>query len=163
MIPKPLVGGLAAVAAIGFAILVVLSEMRLGYGEGLLDGRMGGYDVQAVRDYLTVLPPDALTFYIGTFRVMDTVIPPLIALALAAVIWSSSGRILRVLVLLPVLYVGCDLYENALVARVLAAGIDGLNAADVAAASQMTMAKWAFTLASLAAAILTWRKTRGAS
>ena len=40
---------LAIASAIGFGSLVVLSEIYLSVGFGLLDGRLNGYDVEAVK------------------------------------------------------------------------------------------------------------------
>lgn len=162
MIPKQVLAALLCIAVLGFGLLFVLSEVYLGMGEGLLDGRLGGYSVADVSAYLGRLTPDARAFYLGTFRGMDTVIPLLIAVALAAIIWSFSGRMLRVLAALPFFYLGFDWYENALIAQIITAGPKGLDADLIARASLMTSTKWLFMLVSLAAAVLGWRKARAA-
>jgi hypothetical protein len=162
VIPKQVLAALLSIAVFGFGVLFVLSEMYLGAGEGLLDGRLGGYSVDDVAVYLGFLTPDARAFYLGTFRLLDTVIPLLIAVALAAIIWSYSARVLRVLAVLPFIYLGFDWYENALVAQIVTAGLKELDADLIARASLMTSAKWLFMLVSLGAAILGWRKARAA-
>ncbi|WP_390915234.1 hypothetical protein [Pseudosulfitobacter sp. SM2401] len=163
MTAKHVLAVLMTLGVLGFIVLIVLSEQRLGVGEGLLDGRIGGYTVQDVYLYLQQISPQDRAFYLGPFRTLDTVVPLVMALGLAGMIWLHSAPILRVAALLPLFYLGFDWYENALVAQILTDGLKGLDMHLVTKASQMTVAKWAFLLASIGVTILAWRKARVAT
>ena len=106
---------LAIASAIGFGSLVVLSEIYLSVGFGLLDGRLNGYDVEAVNRYLGLLSAENSQVYIGPFRALDTIVPPLLATTFAAIIWTLGKTLWRTKVVFPLIYVTADLRENALV------------------------------------------------
>ena len=52
-------------SAIGFGALVVLTEMYLSAGNGLLDGRLNGYDGSAVFKYLELFITNTISIQIG--------------------------------------------------------------------------------------------------
>lgn len=147
-------------SAIGFGALVVLSEMYLSAGNGLLDGRLNGYDGAAVFKYLELLPREGRAFYAGPFRILDSIVPPLLALTFIALIWTLGQRFWRVTIIFPLVYVFADLRENALVGQILQAGTKNLDAGVVASASNMTQLKWLFTVLSLGVVLWLWRKGR---
>lgn len=112
---------LAIASAIGFGSLVVLLEIYLSVGFGLLDGRLNGYDVEAVNRYLGLLSAENRQFYIGPFRALDTIVPPLLATTFAAIIWTLGKTLWRTEVVFPLIYGTADLRENALVGKILQA------------------------------------------
>ena len=112
---------LAIASAIGFGSLVVLSEIYLNVGFGLLDGRLNGYDVEAVNRYLGLLSAENSQVYIGPFRALDTIVPPLLATTFAAIIWTLGKTLWRTEVVFPLIYGTVDLRENALVGKILQA------------------------------------------
>ena len=112
---------LAIASAIGFGSLVVLSEIYLNVCFGLLDGRLNGYDVEAVNRYLGLLSAENSQVYIGPFRALDTIVPPLLATTFAAIIWTLGKTFWRTEVVFPLIYVTADLRENALVGKILQA------------------------------------------
>jgi hypothetical protein len=151
---------LAIASAIGFTALVVLSEIYLSAGLGLLDGRLNGYDADAVTTYLGLLSEENRQFYIGPFRTLDTIVPPMLAATFAAMIWKLGNKLWRLTVIFPLIYVVADLRENALVGQILKAGNGNFDNAMAASASDMTQLKWLFTVLSLAAVLWLWRKGR---
>jgi hypothetical protein len=112
---------LAIASAIGFGSLVVLSEIYLNVCFGLLDGRLNGYDVEAVNRYLGLLSAENSQVYIGPFRALDTIVPPLLATTFAAIIWTLGKTLWRTEVVFPLIYGTADLRENALVGKILQA------------------------------------------
>lgn len=112
---------LAIASAIGFGSLVVLSEIYLSVGFGMLDGRLNGYDVEAVNRYLGRLSAENSQVYIGPFRALDTIVPPLLATTFAAIIWTLGKTLWRTEVVFPLIYGTADLRENALVGKILQA------------------------------------------
>ena len=106
---------LAIASAIGFGSLVVLLEIYLSVGFGLLDGRLNGYDVEAVNRYFALLSPENRQFYLGPFRGLDAIVPPLLAATFAAIIWTHGSTLWRTAVVYPLIYVIADFRENALV------------------------------------------------
>ena len=112
---------LAIASAIGFGSLVVLSEIYLNVCFGLLDGRLNGYDVKAVNRYLGLLSAENSQVYIGPFRALDTIVPPLLATTFAAIIWTLGKTLWRTEVVFPLIYGTADLRENALVGKILQA------------------------------------------
>jgi hypothetical protein len=147
-------------SALGFGALVALSETYLSAGYGLLDVRLIGYDVGAVTNYLELLSNEARAFYLGPFRTLDTIVPPLLALTFIALIWSLGQKFWRVTVIFPLIYVFADLRENALVGQILRAGPENLDGDMISSASDMTQLKWLFTVLSLAVVLWLWRKWR---
>ena len=112
---------LAIASAIGFGSLVVLSEIYLSVGFGLLDGRLNGHNVEAVNRYLGLLSAENSQVYIGPFRALDTIVPPLLATTFAAIIWTLGKTLWRTEVVFPLIYGTADLRENALVGKILQA------------------------------------------
>ena len=112
---------LAIASAIGFGSLVVLSEIYLSVGFGMLDGRLNGYDVEAVNRYLGLLSAENSQVYIGPFCALDTIVPPLLATTFAAIIWTLGKTLWRTEVVFPLIYGTADLRENALVGKILQA------------------------------------------
>ena len=147
-------------SAVGFGALVVVYEIYLSAGDGLLDVRLIGYDVGAVTNYLELLSNEARAFYLGPFRTLDTIVPPLLALTFIALIWSLGQKFWRVTVIFPLIYVFADLRENALVGQILRAGPKNLDGDMISSASDMTQLKWLFTVLSLAVVLWLWRKGR---
>ena len=147
---------LTIASVIGFGSLVVFSEIYLSVGYGLLDGRLNGYDVEAVTRYLALLSAENRQVYIGPFRALDTIVPPLLAATFTAVIWTLGSTLWRITVVFPVIYVIADLRENALVGQILQ--VTTLDAETVSRASDMTQLKWLFTLLSLAVVLWLWRQ-----
>ena len=135
-----------------------MAEIYLSVGFGLLDGRLNGYDVEAVNKYLALLSSENRQFYIGSFRVLDTIFPPLLATTFAAIIWTLGSTLWRTTVVFPLIYVIADLRENALVGQILQATT--LDAETVSSASDMTQLKWLFTVLSFAVVLWLWRQGR---
>lgn len=151
---------LAIASAVGFGASVLLSEIYLSVGDGLLDGRLAGYDTASVNQYLGLLPAEGLTFYIGSFRVLDTIVPPVLALTFIGLIWTLGKTFWRAAIIFPLVYAFADLRENALVGQILNAGIGGSEDELVNNASDMTQLKWLFLVLSLGVVLWLWRKGR---
>ena len=149
---------LAIASVIGFGSLVVFSEIYLSVGFGLLDGRLNGYDVEAVTRYLALLSAENRQFYIGPFRALDTIVPPLLAATFTAIIWTLGSTLWRITVVFPLIYVIADLLENTLVGQILQ--VTTIDAETVSRASDMTQLKWLFPVLSLAMVFWLWRKGR---
>jgi len=149
---------LTIASVIGFGSLVVFSEIYLSVGYGLLDGRLNGYDVEAVTRYLALLSAENRQVYIGPFRALDTIVPPLLAATFTAVIWTLGSTLWRITVVFPVIYVIADLRENVLVGQILQ--VTTIDAETVSRASDMTQLKWLFTALSLAVVFWLWRQGR---
>ena len=149
---------LAIASALGFGSLIVLSEIYLSVGFGLLDGRLKGYDVEAMNKYLALLPSENSQFYIGPFRALDTIVPPLLAATFTAIIGTLGSTLWRITVIFPLIYVIADLRENALVGQILQ--VTTTDAETVSRASDMTQLKWLFSVLSLAVVFWLWRQGR---
>jgi hypothetical protein len=149
---------LAIASVFGFGSLVVFSEIYLSVGSGLLDGRLNGYDVEAVTRYLALLSAEDLQFYIGPFRALDTIVPPLLAATFTAIIWTLGSTLWSIMVVFPLIYVIADLRENALVGQILQGNT--LDAETVSRASDMTQLKSLFIVMSLAVVLWLWRQGR---
>jgi hypothetical protein len=149
---------LAIASVIGFGSLVVCSEIYLSVGFGLLDGRLNGYDVEAVTRYLALLSAENRRVYIGPFRALDTIVPPLLAATFTAIIWTLGSTLWRIMVVFPLIYVIADLRENTLVGQLLQ--VTTIDAETVSRASDMTQLKWLFPVLSLAMVFWLWRKGR---
>jgi hypothetical protein len=89
---------LAIASVIGFGLLVVFSEIYLSAGFGLLDGRLNGYDVEAVSRYLALLSAESRQFYICPLRALDTIVPPLLAATFSVIIWTLGSTLWRITV-----------------------------------------------------------------
>lgn len=148
---------LAALAS--YAVLVLHFGPRLeAEAGGLLpfDLRPLGYDSDAVRAYLAALTPEGAALYLGPIRANDTLVPLLFTLTLLLPLRGWGW-----LWFLPALAYGfADLAENVAVASLITQGA-GVPDGVIAAASALTMAKFAaVTLALLVAALALWGKWR---
>jgi hypothetical protein len=128
--------------------------------------RPGGYGVDEARAFLTALSAEGREFYLRVQHRLDLVYPPLMALATgwALVRLAPGGGAWRLMALVPVLGMVFDWLENAAVARMLAAGPEGLTAEMVARASLMSQLKAGFTTVSLSLLLIflaLWALRRG--
>ena len=149
----------AAASVVLFAALAVLSKGWLEpAGQVIFDARLAGYGVAEAAAYLGALTEEGRKLYLGLYRVLDTLLPLCLSLTLALLIGQlcTGGRLLRaLLLLLPLVYLGADLGENAAVARLLAAP-GGVDAGRVAVASSLTQLKWLSLAACLMAIAGGW-------
>lgn len=153
---------LALSAALCFAVLAYLSAAHLSPGDHRpFDTAWRGYDQGHAAAYLAALDPYARAIYAGPFRVIDTLFPILLAAFLALALHGRTrgwGLVPQLLLLIfPGGYLVMDLTENALVAQIVGAGAEGLDAKVVALASGFTITKYVLlgaTLAALAAAFV---------
>lgn len=138
--------GISALAAVLFAVLAVMSVAYLETeAGGPFDGRLAGYSWDAAKAYLAALKPAQQALYTGSFRLLDTIFPTVLAASL--VLWARhlAPRPWRIVFyLLAALYLVADLVENALVAQMLAIGAENISPYPVAIAALFTKAKWAF-------------------
>ena len=149
---------LAITSVVGFGLLIVFSEIYLSVGSGLLDGRLYGYDVEAVTRYLALFSAENRQFYIGPFRALDIIVPPLLAATFTAIIGTLGSTLWRITVIFPLIYVIADLRENALVGQILQ--VTTTDAETVSRASDRTQLKWLFSVLSLAVVFWLWRQGR---
>lgn len=123
-------------------------------GQKPLELRVLGYSHSDVMQMLNALPIGAGEAILTDVRRLDTVFPVLLGLALSGWLWlASTGRgfALRLAALgVPAAYTAVDLYENALVARIIGGAFPSESL--VAAASTATMVK--FGLLALVAVVL---------
>lgn len=155
-------GGAALLLFLGLA---VLSKGWLEpAGDLIFDSRIFGYNEPQAQAYLAVITERQRGLYLDLFRWMDTLLPVLLALCLAGVIWLRSVALrpmLRLLLLAPPLvYLALDLAENALVADMLR---QGTAVADetVRRASVFTMSKWGGLAFTAVICILLWWREKG--
>lgn len=150
----------AYAALIGAAQVLLVPETG-----GLLpfDLRIGGYDAAQAQMFLDGISAAGRAAYLGPVRMLDTVFPVVFGaflILLCRAVWPRVGWLGAVV--LPVLYVVFDLWENARVGAMIAQN----DAALAAGASALTQAKF-LVLAMLAVAIgaawLKQRKTEGSS
>ncbi len=145
----------AALVGAVYAAMALWSLPRLaGFSGGalILDMRPGGYDAEAARALLVALGEEGRAFYLSRQQALDSALPALLALLL--ILWFrrlyAQGPALALSVL-ALVYAAFDYGENALVARMLAAGPDLLTPALAEAASRLTTAKFAALAIALAA------------
>jgi hypothetical protein len=100
-----------------------------------------------VSRYLALLSAESRQFYIGPFRALDTIVPPLLAATFSVIIWTLGSTLWRITVVFPLIYVIADLRENALVGQILQ--VTTTDAETVSRASDMTQLKWLFSVLSL--------------
>ena len=156
--------GLAALAC--FCLLSYFN-LRFLSPEGLamLDTRILGYDLNAVRAYVGALGPVERAIYTGPFRVIDTLFPICLAAFLAMLLhtrsrhWSIVTQLL--LLVFPGGYLVMDLAENALVAVIVTSDLSALRAEPVNRASGFTIAK--FTLLAGTGVAILWAQMSGRS
>lgn len=120
---------------------------------GLLpfDLRATGYTEAEAAAFLAALSADGRAAYLGPVAMLDTLFPPLLGLLLASLIWRWGRPLLAPV---PFLYVAVDLWENAVVGRMLASN----DAALAGSASNLTQAKFALLAMSLALVWMSWRE-----
>ncbi len=150
--------------ALPMATAGVYAWLVLGHGLALqdmagglqpFDLRVRGYSLVEAQDYLAALPAEGSARYLGPVRVLDTLFPVLMALTLMWWMRPHRGAMGLVCMAVAAGYAVLDLAENAAVATLLRAGVDGADATAVALASALTQAKFvAFAVAALLAA---WR------
>jgi len=163
----------AATVAV-YAVMVFWSLPKIveaAGGHAPFDLRPAGYSLDEAKSFLAALSADGRAFYHGTQRVLDSVYPLLLASTLGLGLWlvvpSSSHLVREPLVLIPVLAMIADLTENQLVARMLDASVQTLDATTVKMASVTTIVKSILTTyaisALLALAVLqAWTRRRRA-
>ncbi len=142
------------------ATLAVLAAMwgwsipaldALSGGAPILDARLTGYDFDTARALLDALGEEGRALYLGRQQALDTIFPALLAASLIL----TGRRLLGArgalgVMLAALIYAGFDYSENATIARMLAAGPEALSPALVAAASRLTVAKFASLAVALA-------------
>ncbi len=132
-------------------------------GLAIFDERISGYTPAQARALLSALGGKGRAFYLGAQQWLDTAFPGLLALVL---ILSYRRLYARgpalVLAAVALIYAAFDYGENALVARLLQAGDEQVNAQLVEATSRLTRAKYAAVAIALVALVpglmRRWRK-----
>ena len=117
------------------------------------DLRATGYTPSEATAFLAALSADGRAAYLGPVAMLDTLFPPLLGLLLASLIWRWGRPLLAPV---PFLYVAVDLWENAVVGRILASN----DATLAGSASNLTQAKYALLAMSLALVWMSWRERR---
>ena len=123
----------------------------------VLDSRVLGYSTTDVQAYLAGITEAGRWHLLHSLRVMDAIFPPLLTFALLRLMAGLRG-IARGLWLLPLVYCGLDWAENQVVAGIIQSGV--ADDKTVALASLLTVAKYAFVLASLLAVAGIWLRKR---
>jgi CMP/dCMP kinase len=125
-------------------------------GLPMLDTRMAGYTPDELRAFLASLSPEARAVYLGPQRVLDTLMPVALTVALGLLIYRLAARwawwLGAVLALVPLVYFAFDMLENAQVAAILRAG--GASDTMAEAASGYTVAKAEALRAAVALALI---------
>ncbi|MCX7558967.1 hypothetical protein OS190_05255 [Sulfitobacter sp. F26204] len=152
---------LAATSLVVFAVLAYLSVFRLvAEGQMIFDSRMAGYSVEAGRMYLQALTSEQTVLYLGPFRVLDTVLPILLALTMALFTWHHAAGVsvpLRLMAALsPCVYLLLDLRENVFVALLLETGPQ-VSAGAILQASAYTVGKFISLMLALLLCVWAWR------
>lgn len=159
-----------ALALALYAVMVLWSLPRIQAAAGgalPFDLRPTGYGFDDAAAFLGQISPEGRGFYLHVQHWLDTFYPPLLAITLASGIrWMAPqgwGRWTIALMLLPVPGLLFDWLENARVATLLRAS--DVSAAMVAAASEATLLKSAFTTVAILAfcvvlALRLWKRWR---
>ncbi|MGH1415339.1 MAG: hypothetical protein ACRBB0_17755 [Pelagimonas sp.] len=154
---------LAALPVALMGVMLWLSATILTPHAGSLaafDTRVLGYTLADAQAYLTALDDTGRAVYLVELRVLDTLFPITFALllghlTLGAAHWMHPWS--RMILVLPAAaYALMDLCENALVAGLIRAGADGVNADMVNLASEFTITKWVLVLISVALLGVLW-------
>lgn len=155
----------AALAVYGAMILWSLPFITAEAG-GLrpFDIRPFGYNVHDARAFLSALSDTGRMFYLGTQHQLDLIYPALLALTLvlgAQILYRAP--ISTVLGLLALMGAASDYLENYLVAAILRAGVDDLDARLVSVAGFWTISKSVTTALCIIALLvgltrLLWRR-----
>ncbi len=151
----------AVSAALCLVALAVLTRLSLEPdGLPIFDSRLMGYSAPEARGFLSALNADQVAQYLGIFRQLDTVFPLLLAFSLGGTLWLNTVWVawpLRaVLLVLPVIYLICDLSENAKVAVMLRSGVD-VSDQIIAQASRLTQIKWVVLGVSMLTCLVVWQ------
>lgn len=146
----------AAATICVYATMLVWSIPKISAEAGglpVFDLRPGGYSYAEAQAFLAALSADGKRFYASVQLRLDTAYPALLAVTLA---WSilrlapaGWGVFRPLLAATPVPGMIFDYWENSDVARMLAAGPDGVTPAMVKAASFHSQAKAAATTVSM--------------
>jgi hypothetical protein len=115
-----------------------------------LDARLLGYRPEAVEAWLAGLTDRGRALLLGPFRWAGTAFALLLGATLALGAFATQRRWLAGLALV---YVALDLAEDAAIAAILRAGVEGLDPAMVGRASGLTVGKWAVLIPVLGAVI----------
>jgi hypothetical protein len=149
---------LAAATAAAYAALIWTGVTQLlpeAGGQAPFDLRVMGYDVAEARAYLEALTDAGRRLWAGPVRWLDTVFPLLMGTLLAALIWRLGRPWLAPV---PFVYTAADLWENARVREMIAAGPGGVTPAMVEGASAVTQGKFALLAMSVALLWAVWRR-----
>lgn len=139
-----------------YGVMLVWSIPTISTAAGglpIFDMRPSGYDFEAARAFLQALTPDGRRFYLDVQHRLDSVYPPLLALAiawatlrLAPARWRSAWPLLVAPAVFAAIF---DLLENAAVTGLLTAPLDQVTPAAVARASHFSQLKAAFNTLAL--------------
>lgn len=149
---------LAAATAAAYAALIWIGVTRLmpeAGGQPPFDLRVTGYDVAEARAYLEALTDAGRRLWTGPIRWLDTVFPLLTGALVAALIWRLGRPWLAPV---PFAYTAADLWENARVREMIAAGPEGVTPDMVEGASAVTQGKFALLAMSVALLWAVWRR-----
>ena len=146
-----------ATAAVHAALVWVgvVRAMREAGGLRPFDLRSLGYDHAAAEAYLAALTESGRALFLGPVAVLDTAYPVLLGALLAGLLWRLGRPWLAPL---PFLYTAADLWENARVRAMIAAGPEGVTPEMVAGASAVTQGKYALLVMALALLWAVWRR-----
>lgn len=148
-----------ALAALTGAVYLALvwtgavAVMARAGGQWPFDLRASGYTPAEAAAFLAALSDAGRAAYLGPVATLDTVFPPLLALLLGALIWRLGRPLLAPV---PFAYAAVDLWENAVIGRMLASG----DAALAVSASNLTQAKFALLVLALVLVWMAWRGRR---
>jgi hypothetical protein len=143
-------------AALAYAALLRVGLGQMGPETGGLqpfDLRILGYGPSEAAEYMAAMTEEGRRLALGPVRMLDTIFPPLFGAFIAA-LFVLNGR--PWLAVLPFGYVAADLWENARIGAMLAAGDPSL----AEGASNLTQGKWALLLLALSALWTVWRARR---
>jgi hypothetical protein len=147
---------LAALTALVYLLMIAIGLLWLVPASGGLyppDTWTTGYDAKRVSAWIMALEDQGRALYQGPILWLDTLFPPLLGLLIASAIWRL-GR--GWLAMVPFLYSATDLWENAVLRRILDTG--DLSLSDHAAA--LTQGKFALLALALALLWMVWRDYR---
>ncbi|MCB1428775.1 MAG: hypothetical protein KDJ66_06570 [Nitratireductor sp.] len=155
-------------AAGTYGLLISWGAMTLHQAAGGLpsfDIRFSAYTADQARAYIEALGETGRAFYLGPVRILDTIFPLSFTLALVLGYFRWIGRersgIRAALVLVALVYLVCDMWENSGVAAMLL-DPQAIDPAMVKQIHLVTLAKWFYALFALAAwlwlGLANWRK-----
>ncbi|MCB1430744.1 MAG: hypothetical protein KDJ66_16720 [Nitratireductor sp.] len=159
----------SVVLAIGsYALLIFWGGLSLHKATGgmpVFDLRIAAYTADQARTYVNALGESGRAFYLGPVRILDTIFPISFTLALLLGFsrWITRPRsgIRSALILVAIVYLVCDLWENAGIAAMISMPQD-IDPAMVKQIHLVTLAKWFYALFAFAAwlwlGFSNWRK-----